>query len=281
MQSVTVLRPLLRRLRGVRKVERGDDHGQMREALREVADQTLRCADRIPRRASPTSFASASSRSNNCARFVVPAGHRVGVREPEAAREEGAFAGRQAVVDRSRVVAQHEAVAQQALLDGATVPTTRGSSGGRKPTRGISSRLASSSFEPYACTKRCSSASKPVLADVGVDRVARSRASCSIGPVSPNSSALLMPRSNATHAITFECVKCCGAPRTSQMPRSGCAPDRLEMLEQLASAAPTRFALGAMPPRAPGAARPSPRRRRRAAAGRARALPMRTGFEPS
>jgi hypothetical protein len=48
---------------------------------------------------------------------------------------------------------------------------------------GINKRLASSSFEPYACMK-----------------------------------APRVPRSSATQAMTFEYVKCCGAPRISHRP---------------------------------------------------------------
>ena len=50
----------------------------------------------------------------------------------------------------------------------------------------------------------------------------RSARQWSTGPSRPNCSALFTARSNATHAMTFECVKCCGGPRTSQMPWSGC-----------------------------------------------------------
>jgi hypothetical protein len=41
------------------------------------------------------------------------------------------------------------------------------------------------------------------------------------GPSRSKPSAPLMARSTATHAITFEWVKCCGPPRTSQIPWSG------------------------------------------------------------
>ena len=41
------------------------------------------------------------------------------------------------------------------------VPTTRGSSGGRKPTSGIRSKLASSCVPPYACTNELIDALKP------------------------------------------------------------------------------------------------------------------------
>ena len=39
-------------------------------------------------------------------------------------------------------------------------------------------------------------------------------------------------RSNATHAMTFECVKCWRGPRTSQMPSSGNFQAVLEKIEQ-------------------------------------------------
>jgi hypothetical protein len=38
---------------------------------------------------------------------------------------------------------------------------------------------------------------------------------------SPAISAIIAARSNATQAITLECVKCWRPPRTSQMPSSG------------------------------------------------------------
>ena len=43
----------------------------------------------------------------------------------------------------------------------------------------------------------------------------------STGPSRPNSSAVLMARSMATHAMTLEWVKCRRGPRTSQIPSSG------------------------------------------------------------
>ena len=41
------------------------------------------------------------------------------------------------------------------------------------------------------------------------------------GPSTPAFLASLMARSTATQAISFECVKCCEPPRTSQIPSSG------------------------------------------------------------
>ena len=60
----------------------------------------------------------------------------------------------------------------------------------------------------------------------------RSASHRSTGPVRPCSSTIRTPRSNATHAITFEWVKWRRGPRTSQIPSSGSRQTRLEELEQ-------------------------------------------------
>ena len=95
-------------------------------------------------------------------------------------------------------------------------------------------------------------------------RMSRQRSS---GPGRPNSSALLIARSKATQAITLEWVKCSRPPRTSQMPSSG----SLQIVSRCSSnraAGPSRIRRSPRPPlRAPGAARPSPRHRRRAGTG--------------
>ena len=53
----------------------------------------------------------------------------------------------------------------------------------------------------------------------GCDRAGRATARA--GRPGPSVSRRRTARSNATHAITFECVNCLGGPRTSQMPWSG------------------------------------------------------------
>ena len=76
--------------------------------------------------------------------------HREVDHEPEAAREERALARRQAV-GRALVrdVAHHEPVLHElALRPPRRCRSTRGSSGGRNPTCGISSSEASSCFDP-------------------------------------------------------------------------------------------------------------------------------------
>ena len=104
----------------------------------------------------PTSLRSASSRSNSACASSVPALQRVVVGEPEAAGEERALARRQAVraVSRCRSAARSRRAAASRSI-AATVPSTRGSSAGRKPTCGISSRLASSAVRAVGLRRSC------------------------------------------------------------------------------------------------------------------------------
>ena len=101
-----------------------------------------------------------------------------------------------------------------------TVRAMRGSSIGKNPRTGIRSRLASNSELSKLCVKACRAVLYPLAHTVRwiSSRTAHHR---SIGTSKPYCSASLMLRSNATHAITFECVKCLFPPRTSQMPSSG------------------------------------------------------------
>ena len=67
---------------------------------------------------SPTSLRNDSNRSNSAAASSYRPEQHVIVDQPEAAGEESAFAGRQAVHSGARVIAQHESVAKQLALDG-------------------------------------------------------------------------------------------------------------------------------------------------------------------
>ena len=64
------------------------------------------------------------------------------------------------------------------------------------------------------------------------------------GPARPNSSIERTARSNATHAITFECVKWRRPPRTSQMPSSGSRQIFSEVQNEPAFQRPGRVAGG-------------------------------------
>jgi hypothetical protein len=70
------------------------------------------------------------------------------VGEPETAGKKCPFAGRQTILPGSCIVAQYETVADEMPLYGGRRADDPGSSGGRKPTSGMASRLASRCLEP-------------------------------------------------------------------------------------------------------------------------------------
>ena len=70
------------------------------------------------------------------------------VGQPEGGHQERALRCRQAIDASGGLVAADEAILDQSFWMAATVPTMRGSSGGRNPTGASISRLASSSFDP-------------------------------------------------------------------------------------------------------------------------------------
>ena len=104
----------------------------------------------------PTSLRSASSRSKIRRRLVVPAhaGRRLSASQKVQAQERP-LARRQAVDRRlgRRSGARSRRAAGRCSI-AATVPRTRGSSAGRKPTSGIISRLASSSLRAVGLDER-------------------------------------------------------------------------------------------------------------------------------
>ena len=85
----------------------------------------------------------------------------------------------------------------------AVVPRSRGSSGGRKPTSGIRSKLASSSLLPKLCVKVLRLVSNPSSQIVMCmrSRTCRQRSS---GACNLNRSASRTVRSRATHAMILE-----------------------------------------------------------------------------
>ena len=96
----------------------------------------------------PSGVRSDSSRSNNLDGGVAPSAEHVGVDEPEAAGEEGAFVAAHAVVDVVGGVALDETVAQQVFFDGLDRPDDARVVRRQEAGPGISSRLASSVLPP-------------------------------------------------------------------------------------------------------------------------------------
>ena len=78
----------------------------------------------------------------------------ISVGKPEAGRKERAFAGRQAVLGRGSVIAEHKSAAQEPCARSPRRCLGRAaSSAGKKPTWGISSALASNKSLSYAWAK--------------------------------------------------------------------------------------------------------------------------------
>ena len=131
------------------EVDGGVDQPDVAERLREVADEAAAPSGRTPRRAARRRCAGASSRSNSALRLVRAGRAAQGVGEPErAGRNAPSPPGRPSTCLGLGAVAEHEPVVHELALDrrdGAAHPR---SSGGRNPTSGIMSRLASSSLEP-------------------------------------------------------------------------------------------------------------------------------------
>jgi hypothetical protein len=100
------------------------------------------------------------------------------------------------------------------------VERTRGSSGGRKPTRSTISALASRAVAPKDCVNAATSGLYP-LSRIAARISSRALLQPSVLAGRRNSSASRIARSSATQHINFEYTKWRGAPRISQMLRSG------------------------------------------------------------
>ena len=159
------------------------------------------------------------------ARLVVlrPAARARRRSQNEQGRKTPSPGGRPSTVAvRLRDVAEHEAVERQLAADrrdGRDDTRIVGPAGSRRAAS--ASTLASSPCEPYDCANACLLLAPRACADLGVDLVAQRRASARPGRRGRTPRGSATARSNATQAITFECVKCRCGPRTSQMPASG------------------------------------------------------------
>ena len=173
---------------------------------------------------SPTSLRMSSSRSNSSrASSIRPCRASTSASQNEHGRKTPSPAGRPSTApSAARAIAEHEPVDRQLpanRLDGRDERGRR--RGGRNPTSGITRTLASSSSESYDWVKApLRRRSTPARVPPPRSRPSEPRQR-STGPSRPNSSWARTARSNATHAITFEWVKCRYGPRTSQMPASG------------------------------------------------------------
>ena len=216
---------------------RGVGEREMGERLREVA-RTSAPSGRIPRPAGRRRCATPAGARTAPRASSLAALQGIGLGQPEAADQERALAGRQAVLRLWRVVAQHEAVrASSSRSIASTVPRTRGSSAGRKPTIGISSVLASSRCEPNAWTKAPRSRSKP-RAQTSAWISSRSSRQRSTGPSRPNCSTALTAavEGDPGHHLRVHEVLAAAAHLPDALVRL--LPDLLQVLQQRALQVP-------------------------------------------
>ncbi len=141
------LRALLGRTLPGAKVVGAVDQPDVGERLREVAE--LAAPHRVVLLGQQAHVVAQREQVARTARRPRPsAQQREVVDQPERAGEERALARRQAVDRLLRAVALDQAVVGQLARIASTVPTMRGSRGGRKPTSGIISSAASSALLP-------------------------------------------------------------------------------------------------------------------------------------
>ena len=138
------LRPLLEGLLDARQIIGTVDQRQMRERLREIADELSAPVVFLANR--PTSLQSPISRWNSARPREPALQDIVSASQKLQARKTPSPGGSPSSV--AAFVAHHEAVAQQLALDRRDGAPDARIVAGRKPTQGISSRLASSSSPP-------------------------------------------------------------------------------------------------------------------------------------
>ena len=197
------------------------------ERLREVAELAPRRRGRTPRRAGRRRCARPSSRSNSARASSTRPEQREVVGEPERARRgtRPRRAGRPStplVGSCSGARSRRRSSSRSIGVDGAgDARVGRGQEADERHHQqrgvellravGLGERVALG-VEALRAAPRAWISSRH--APPPVDRARRGRT-----PRRPCTA-----RSNATHAITFECVKCWRGPRTSQMPSSGSLP---------------------------------------------------------
>ena len=263
--SRAMLRPLLEH------VGAGDER-QVRERLREVAEHPAR--DRVVLLGDQAEVvAQAEEPREERARLVGAADQREVRGVPERARQEDALARRQPVdldVLLVGLVARDQPVPARACGRSprpCRSPAGRPAAGSRRAGSAGRSRPVAST-RTTGRTRRARRRSRSGTTSAWISsRTARQR---STGPGRSHVSHVRTARSNATQAITFECVKCRFGPRTSQIPASGCRQADLQEPEQVRDELPGVVGGLEAVQRGRCRRRRSPRRRHRAASARRR-----------
>ena len=245
----------------------------MRERLREVADQPLRLGS-YSSASRPTSLRSAEqpleqSRAPRRAGPAAPGCRRARTCTRRNAPSPG---GRPSTPGVASGSARRSRRASARARSPSTVPRTRGSLGGRKPTSGIISRLASRSVAAVGLHEGVARGVEAAWRRPRRGSRRAARASASTRPVEPEALDVLdraVERHPRHHLRVGEVP-----PRAAHLPdalvRLASRPSRGSSMQLRAGRARRRRSAGKPARRADVEARPSPRRRRRAGTARGR-----------
>src|ERR1700730_7337594 len=193
---------LLAWLRRTGDIVRRVNERNMGECLGEVANQTL-SASVVFLREQADVVAQADQPLKQALRVRAASDQEIGVGEPEATGKEGPPAGRQPGLGRDSVVSEHAPAVQELSLEGLDSAMDARVVGWQEADLRDQQRariqqvaVVLRANEPRSVLNARRQTSSWISA-----RIPRQR---STGPSRPNASTALMPRSNATHAITFE-----------------------------------------------------------------------------
>ena len=197
------------------------DERHVGERLREIADQPPRHRVVLLGQQAEV-VAEVEQPLEELAGIVVAPEHAQAVGQPERAGEERALPAAQAV-DLTGVhgpVAEDEVALHQLPLDRLDRPPDPGVAGRQEADQRDHQQAGVELVRAVVLGEGPLLGVEALVADLVVDllRIALHR---STGPSEPYCSMVLMARSMATHAMTFEWVKCRRGPRTSQIPSSG------------------------------------------------------------
>ena len=185
------------------------DERHVAERLREVADAGGR-ARVVLLGQQPDIVAQRQQPLEQLARLVAAADQREVVGQPERARRNAPSPGgspstpsrrRSCSAARSRRSSSSRSIAS-------TVPRTRGSSARQEADQRDHQQARVELARAVVLGERACAPRRSPASQTSAWISSRSARQRSTGPSRPNSSTALTARSNATHAITFECVKC-------------------------------------------------------------------------
>src|SRR5262252_2584634 len=187
------------------QIQGRSDESKVRKRLRKIADLPLRLRIVFFRQQADI-VANRQQALEQGGRFGVAVLQRVIVGKPKAARKKYPFSRSQTINAGLGSITKYEPVDRELLLDSRNGAAHAWIVRRQEPTRGINSRLASSSLLPKFCVKVLRLLSNP-SSQIVVCMWSRTRRHRSSGAISLKRSASRTVRSRATHAMILDKVK--------------------------------------------------------------------------